>query len=54
MAKKTKKAHLAGAYIVKAAESRPSRVAAKPSDRRNAPSTADKRLASALLKVKGG
>jgi hypothetical protein len=41
-----------GAYIVKAAESRPSRVAAKDGVARSTPNTSDKRLAGALLKVK--
>lgn len=52
MAKKTMKAHVAGAYIVKAAESRPSRVEGKTSQRSSTPSSADKRLASTLLKAK--
>jgi hypothetical protein len=41
----------ADAYIVKAAESRPSPVAAKANDRPIAPSGEDKRLAHALLKT---
>jgi len=52
MAKKTRKAHLAGAYVVKAAESRPSRVKAKTSTHRSTPTSADQRLASTLLKTK--
>jgi hypothetical protein len=42
----------AGAYIVKAAESRPSRVLAKSDGRISTPSSDDKRLAHALLKTK--
>jgi hypothetical protein len=42
----------AGAYIVKAAESRPSRVHAKSDGRVSTPSGDDKRLARALLKTK--
>jgi hypothetical protein len=42
----------AGAYVVKAAESRPSRVAAKANGRIVTPSSDDKRLAHALLKSK--
>ena len=42
----------AGAYIVKAAESRPSRVAAKANGRISTPNSDDKRLAHALLKTK--
>lgn len=42
----------AGAYIVKAAESRPSRVVSKPAGRASTPSGDDKRLAQALLKSK--
>lgn len=53
MAKQVK-ARRAGAYIVKAAESRPAKVAAKPDGRSSAPSREDKRLASALLKAKHG
>jgi len=40
----------AGAYIVKAAESRPSRVVSKSDGRASTPSGDDKRLAHALLK----
>ncbi len=42
----------AGAYIVKAAESRPSRVLSKSDGRTSTPSSDDKRLAQALLKTK--
>lgn len=42
----------AGAYIVKAAESRPSRVVSKSDGRTSTPSGADKRLAQALLMTK--
>jgi hypothetical protein len=42
----------AGAYIVKAAESRPSRVLSESNGRSTTPSSADKRLAQALLKTK--
>lgn len=42
----------AGAYIVKAAESRPSRVVSKPDARPSTPSRDDKRLAEALLKTR--
>lgn len=42
----------AGAYIVKAAESRPSRVLSKPHGRISTPSSDDKRLAHALLETK--
>lgn len=53
MAKK-KKAHLAGAYVVKAAESRPSRVEGKVRNQSSTPSSADKRLATTLLRAKHG
>lgn len=44
-----------GAYVVKAAESRPSRVVASKSDGRSrTPSSEDKKLARALLKSKRG
>ncbi len=42
----------AGAYIVKAAESRPTAVTGKRSSRSSTPSIEDKRLASALLNAK--
>jgi hypothetical protein len=48
----TPKIRRAGAYIVKAAESRPSRVLAKSDGRMSTPSSADKRLAHALLNTK--
>jgi hypothetical protein len=44
-----------GTYVVKAAESRPSRVVSSRSNgRTNRPSTSDKRAAHALLKSKRG
>jgi len=46
------KVRRAGAYIVKAAESRPSGVAGKASGRSSTPSTDDKNLAVALLRAK--
>jgi hypothetical protein len=46
------KVRRAGAYIVKAAESRPSRVDSKSDGRKSTPSGEDKRLAQALLKTK--
>lgn len=52
MAKKTKKANLSGAYVVNAAESRPSRVRGKVSSQSNRPTSADKNLARVLLKTK--
>jgi hypothetical protein len=48
----TPKIRRAGAYIVKAAESRPSRVVSKSDGRISTPSSADKRLAHALLQTK--
>jgi hypothetical protein len=48
----TTKIRRAGAYIVKAAESRPSRVLAKSAGRISTPSSDDRRLADALLKTK--
>ena len=52
MSNRSMKARRAGAYIVKAAESRPSRVASKSGSRTSTPSGNDKRLAHALLKTK--
>jgi len=52
MGKQPMKLSRAGAYIVKAAESRPTRIAAKSGSRTSTPSGADKRLAQALLKAK--
>jgi hypothetical protein len=49
------KARMAGAYIVKAAESRPARVASRvpPHGYRNVPTEVDRALVAALLGVKG-
>jgi len=52
MTKKTTKARIKGAYIVKAAETRPSRVHGKVSDRVSTPSSADKTLVNALLRAR--
>jgi hypothetical protein len=52
MTKQTKRAHLAGAYIVKAAESRPTLVQGKTVGKPSTPTQADKNLASALLRAK--
>jgi hypothetical protein len=54
MAKQATKIQRAGAYIVRAAESRPSSVKGKLHGRSNTPTLEDKNLASALLRAKRG